>query len=110
MFERIKHMLIKEFIQVFRDPKMRGIVFVMPVVQVLVFGYTVPLDVKHIAPAASELDNTVASRELAARFENSRTFELVASVESDRTAAMSGQGVQERVDDGGGANQKQKTQ
>ncbi|MGE0333909.1 MAG: ABC transporter permease [Gammaproteobacteria bacterium] len=86
MFERIKHMLIKEFIQVFRDPKMRGIIFVMPVVQVLVFGYAVTLDVKNIATAVYDLDNTVASRELVARFEKSGYFEIVEYVESAERA------------------------
>jgi len=36
MFERIQQMLIKEFIQTFRDPKMMGIIFMMPIVQVLI--------------------------------------------------------------------------
>src|SRR3546814_19152087 len=80
------HMLIKEFIQVFRDPKMRGIVFVMPVVQVLVFGYAVTLDVKNIATAVYDLDNTVASRELVARFEKSGYFEIVEYVASAERA------------------------
>ena len=33
MYERIKHMLIKEFIQIFRDPRMRGVIFLMPIIQ-----------------------------------------------------------------------------
>lgn len=86
MFERIKHMLVKEFIQVFRDPKMRGIIFVMPVLQVLVFGYAVTLDVRHIATAVYDLDNSVASRELIARFANSGYFDVVEHVESAERA------------------------
>ena len=86
MFERIKHMLIKEFIQVFRDPKMRGIIFVMPVLQVLVFGYAVTLDVNNIATAVYDLDNSVASRELVARFEKSGYFEIIEYVESGERA------------------------
>ncbi len=66
MFERIRHMLIKEFIQVFRDPKMKGVIFLMPIIQVLVFGYAVTTDVKHVATAVYDLDNSVASRELPA--------------------------------------------
>jgi ABC-2 type transport system permease protein len=65
MFERIRHMLIKEFIQVFRDSKMKGVIFLMPIIQVLVFGYAVTTDVKHVATAVYDLDNSVASRELA---------------------------------------------
>lgn len=86
MFERVKHMLIKEFIQVFRDPKMRGIIFVMPVLQVLVFGYAVTLDVNNIATAVYDLDNSVASRELIARFEKSGYFEVIEYVESGERA------------------------
>lgn len=86
MFERVKHMLIKEFIQVFRDPKIRGIIFVMPVLQVLVFGYAVTLDVNNIATAVYDLDNSVASRELIARFEKSGYFEVIEYVESGERA------------------------
>ncbi len=32
MLERLRNMLIKEFIQVLRDPRMRGVIFVMPLV------------------------------------------------------------------------------
>lgn len=82
MFERLKHMLIKESLQIFRDPKMRGIIFVMPVLQVLVFGYAVTLDVEHIRTAIYDLDNSVASREFVARFERSGYFDVVRRVQS----------------------------
>ncbi|MGW8255897.1 MAG: hypothetical protein ACWGMZ_00275, partial [Thermoguttaceae bacterium] len=62
MFERIKHMLIKEFIQVFRDPRMRMVIFVIPCIQVLVIGYAVSTDVKHVRTAILDLDNTQVSR------------------------------------------------
>jgi len=51
MFERIKHMLIKEFIQVFRDPRMRMVIIVPPIFQLIVFGYAATTDVKHISSA-----------------------------------------------------------
>jgi len=70
-------MVKKEFIEVFRDPKMRGVIFVMPIFQVLVFGYAVTTDVKHIATAVYDLDNTVVSRELVARFVHSGYFDVV---------------------------------
>lgn len=83
MFERIQQMLKKEFIQVFRDPKMKGIIFLMPIIQVLVFGYAVTTDVKHVRTAVYDLDNSVASRELLARFEKSGYFDLIAYVDSE---------------------------
>jgi ABC-2 type transport system permease protein len=86
MFERIRQMLIKEFIQVFRDPKMKGIIFLMPVIQVLVFGYAVTTDVKHVATAVYDLDNSVASRELIARFVESGYFGVVKYVDDENEA------------------------
>lgn len=78
MIERIKHMLIKEFIQIFRDPRMKGVIFLMPIIQLLVFGYAVTTDVKHVATAVVDLDNSVASRDLIARFVESGYFDIVA--------------------------------
>jgi ABC-2 type transport system permease protein len=86
MRERIRHMLKKEFIQALRDPRMRAILFVMPVVQLIVFGYAVTTDVKHVATAVYDLDATVASRELVSRFADSGYFEVVEYVASDDRA------------------------
>jgi ABC-2 type transport system permease protein len=78
MFQRVRQMLIKEFIQVFRDPKARAVIFVIPCFQVLVIGYAVTTDVKHVATAVYDLDNSVTSRELTARFVKSGYFDIVA--------------------------------
>ena len=83
MFERIRHMLVKEFIQIFRDPRMRGVIFLMPIVQTLVFGYAVTTDVRHVRTAIHDLDHSVASRELTSRFARSGYFDLVADVSRD---------------------------
>ena len=79
-------MLVKEFLQVFRDPKMRGVIFLMPVVQLLVFGYAVTTDVRRVATAVYDLDNTVASRELVARFVDSGYFDVAEYVRDDARA------------------------
>lgn len=76
MLERILHMLKKEWIQLFRDPKMWPVIFVMPVVQILIFGYAATTDVRHVRTAVFDLDNSVQSRELAARFERSGYFNI----------------------------------
>lgn len=86
MYERIQQMLIKEFIQTFRDPKMMGIIFMMPIVQVLIFGYAVTTDVRHVKTAIHDLDNSVVSRELISRFEKSGYFDIVEYVEHDERA------------------------
>src|SRR5271166_3057209 len=84
MFERIRQMLIKEFIQVFRDPRMRGVILIVPCMEVLVIGYAVNMDIRDIRTAVYDLDNTPASRELLDRFANSGYFNLVDRVDDDR--------------------------
>ncbi len=86
MMERIAHMLRKEFIQIFRDPKIKGVIFVMPMVQLMVFGYAVTTDVRNVATAVYDQDNSVASRELVARFAGSGYFEVVEYVRDDHRA------------------------
>ncbi len=86
MRERIQHMLTKEFIQVFRDPRMRGVIFLMPVIQLMVFGYAVTTDVKNIPTAVLDFDNSTASRELIARFTGSGYFQVVAWASNEDTA------------------------
>ena len=50
MWQRLKSMIIKEFIQVFRDPRMRVILFLPPVMQLIVFGYAANTDIRNISP------------------------------------------------------------
>jgi ABC-2 type transport system permease protein len=83
MFERVYRMLVKEFIQTLRDPRMRVVTFVIPVFQVLVIGYAVTTDVKHVPTAVYDLDRSVASRELISRFAGSIYFDVVEYVETD---------------------------
>lgn len=76
MFERVKTILIKEFKQVFRDPRMRGVIFIAPLLQVLVFGYVATTDVKSIPVAVYDLDCTPASREIIRAFSYSDYFNI----------------------------------
>jgi len=78
MFDRLRQMLVKEFLQVFRDPRMRMVIFVIPCVQTLVIGYAVTTDVKHVRTAVYDLDNSMDSRDLVARFAASEYFDVVA--------------------------------
>lgn len=76
MFERIRQMVIKEFIHVFRDNRMKAIVFVTPIMQLLAFGYAVTTDVDRIAVAVYDLDRSGESRELIRNFEASGYFRI----------------------------------
>ncbi len=73
---RIRQVMVKEFLQVFRDPRMRFVLFVPPVIQLVVFGYAANFDVKHIRMAVFDDDRTSESRELVSRFEASPYFDV----------------------------------
>jgi len=74
MFERAIAVLIKEFKQVFRDPRMKMIIFVSPMVQIILFGYAANKDINYIPTAIYDRDNTKESRELIHSFTYSKYF------------------------------------
>jgi ABC-2 type transport system permease protein len=83
MWERILVILRKELIQALREPRMRLLLFVPPMVQLLIFGFAVNLDVDHTRIAWMDLDRTPLSRELRAKFEGSGRFDVVAEPASE---------------------------
>ena len=85
MFERIKSILFKEFRQVFRDPRMRTVIFVAPVIQMLVFGYAATTDVRNIPTAVYDLDNTRESRDIVREFSYSKYFNIKYYIYDDKT-------------------------
>ncbi len=72
--ERIKAILIKEFKQIFRDPRMRTIIFVSPLLQIILFGYAANKDINYVPTAIYDKDNTSESRELLRKFTYSKYF------------------------------------
>ena len=83
MWDRIRVILRKEFIQMLRNPRMRGMLFLAPLIQLVVFGYAVTLDVDHARIAWMDMSRTPESRALRTRFEGSGRFEVVALAESE---------------------------
>ncbi len=74
MLERIKSIIIKEFKQVLRDPRMRFTLFVTPLIQIIVFGYAANTDVRNVPTAVYDLDNTYESRDVTRAFTYSKYF------------------------------------
>src|SRR5471032_1341201 len=77
MWERILVIMRKELIQTLREPRMRVLLFLPPVIQLLVFGFAVNLDVDHARIAWMDMDRSPLSRDLRARFEGSGRFDVV---------------------------------
>jgi ABC-2 type transport system permease protein len=83
MWERIFVILRKELIQALREPRMRVLLFLPPVIQLLVFGFAVNLDVDHARIAWMDMDRTPQSRSLRDRFTGSGRFDIVSTPGSE---------------------------
>ena len=76
MLGRLKQMLIKEFIQVFRDKRTRFILIGPPIIQMMVFGYAATYEIHHVPTVVLDLDHSQESRELVSRFTSSPYFDV----------------------------------
>jgi ABC-2 type transport system permease protein len=82
MFRRIRHIIKKEFIQVWRDKKMRFFLIFPPLVQLLVYGYIINFDIKHVAVGIFDQSRTMESREVIQRFRSNEWFEVTTFIKS----------------------------
>lgn len=74
MFERALAILVKEFKQIFRDPRMKTIIFISPLLQIILFGYSANKDITYVPTAIYDRDNTSESRDLLRKFTYSKYF------------------------------------
>jgi ABC-2 type transport system permease protein len=84
--ERVFEMVRKEFRQIFRDPRLRRLIFMAPVIQLVIFGYAVSTDVRHTATFVVDHDGTQTSRQLVDAFTASGYFRVAG--QSDRPADL----------------------
>jgi ABC-2 type transport system permease protein len=87
MSKRVLYIIRKEVRQALREPRMRAMLFVPPIIQLLIFGYAVNLDVENAAMAWMDQDRTPQSRELLSKFVGSKRFEVLATPESEMEVA-----------------------
>ena len=76
------NILMKELLQLRRDPKILPILFIAPVFQLIILGYAATTDVRRVELAVCDLDRTAASRELVTAFTRSTYFKRAAAVDS----------------------------
>jgi len=82
--KRFWPMFRKEFIQMRRDRLTLGIMVGIPVVQLLMFGYAIQMDVRDIPTVVLDQSRTPESREIVAAFQNTGNFRIVAHVDGRR--------------------------
>lgn len=72
--QKIIALIKKEFTIIWNDPKSRGIIIVLPIVQLILFAHSVTMEVKNIDIVVVDQDNSLQSRELISKFESSPQF------------------------------------
>jgi len=77
----------KELLHIVRDTRSLGIVVVMPVALMLLFGYGVNLDLKKIPICVYDQDGSQQSQDLLKRFEASEYFRIVRAVNNNAEIA-----------------------
>ncbi len=86
--------LLKEFSHIRRERSTLIFMFIVPVLQMTIFGYAIDMEVENIPTIVYDLDGRGPARELREAFANTRTFEIVGRVfdeDSFRRAITSGE-------------------
>ncbi|MBI3450659.1 MAG: ABC transporter permease [Acidobacteria bacterium] len=83
---RLLHVSRKEFIQLRRDRVTLALIIGIPIVQILLFGYAIDTDVRHLPTAIADASGTRESRDLVARFRNTTYFDPIATAPDESVA------------------------
>ena len=76
---RLRAVIVKELRQVRRDPFSLAMLIGLPAFMLVLYGYALNFDVRHVRLAVQDRDGSRASRELVASFTRSTYFDLVAA-------------------------------
>ena len=79
---RLRSMIWKEFIQMRRDRATLAMMLGIPVIQLLVFGFAIRMDVRHLPMAVYDESRTQESRELVQKLQATDNFTVTRHVES----------------------------
>jgi ABC-2 type transport system permease protein len=80
--KRLLALTRKEFRQLFRDHLTLRMIVLVPLMQMIIFGYAINFDVKHLTMVVLDESRSFESRELVAKMEASQYFDLIGSVDS----------------------------
>ncbi len=74
----------KEFVHILRDPRTLAVVLVLPVLMLILYGYAINLDVKHVKLGVLDRDRSEASRDLVGAYAHGERFDVTAYLEDER--------------------------
>ena len=75
---QIYYLIRKEFKQIFRTREMVAIIFGMPMIQMIILGFTITNEVKNVHLIIGDRDNSRISREIVRSFKNTDRFTVIA--------------------------------
>ena len=78
---------MKEFRQLSRDPRMLRVILVMPIIQLLMFGYIASTDIKEIPTAVMDDDRSSQSRAYIQNIQNTGNFTIKYYANSEKEIA-----------------------
>ncbi|HET9468493.1 MAG TPA: ABC transporter permease, partial [Vicinamibacterales bacterium] len=81
---RIWYVMWKEIIELRQDPRIFGIIFIAPVLQLAILGYAATTDVRNVPIVIADADRSGASQDLISRFVGSGIFHIVEVVSDTR--------------------------
>lgn len=76
MWTRVRAVMRKEFIHILRDIRTLAVVIVLPVLMLILYGYAINLDVRHLRTAVLDEDKTSASREFIRSLQHNEYFDI----------------------------------
>jgi ABC-2 type transport system permease protein len=82
--ERIRMIARKEIAEIFRDRRARGLLFMMPLIQLMIFGYAVSTDIRNTSTFLVDHDRSRLSRDLVSALTSSGYFRICGRSERSR--------------------------
>jgi len=83
---RFRALLVKEFIQAFRDRLTFAMMVGVPIIQLILFGYAINSDPHYLPTAVVSVDNSEMSRSIVAALQNSDYFKVTAQPATEAEA------------------------
>lgn len=84
---RLKAVMAKEFVQMRRDKATFGMMVGIPLIQLILFGYAINMNPRHLPTAIVGSDNSEFTRRILSSMEHSTYFRFVAPVSTEQEAA-----------------------
>ncbi len=84
-FAGLAAVLIKEFSHIRRQPSTLFFMFVIPILQTIIFGFAIQTQIENIPTIVLDMDGRQAARELVDAFDNTTTFTVIGKAENEES-------------------------